>query len=493
MKKRTAIILLLLLHPVMPLLSQNAEGFTMSDIVRLSQEHSISAHVNRNSFSAAYWNYRSYQAGLRPSVTLDAGLGQFNRSLVALQDYDTGEIGYRANCNMANEATLSVSQNIGLTGGTLSLSSSLSRLDQYGAARLGSWYVQPVYLSYLQSLWGYNGFKWSRRTEPERYEKAKREYLENMESVSMNAVRLFWNCIAARENCNRAVESYEESSSLYKVSLARFETGNISLDNLLQLELRVLNDSLAMGSAQVALRTAENMICSFIGLNEDMHVELVDDYEIPVLELDSHDVLERALENSSFRLEQELDAIEADRSVAQAKAAKGIQAALNARLGLTSTSECLSAAAASLQDQEVVGISVSIPIADWGMAAGRLRMARAQAETVRLQQEQRMWDYRQNIVSMVMQFNEQQNRCAISKRAASVALESYRKAFTQFSQGRISVIELNQYRSVSDNAQAEYISQVAAFWNAYFEIRAATLYDYLSGTDISVEFDRLTE
>lgn len=484
---------LLPLCMALPVSAQVAKGLDMSDVVRLSQENSISALTNRNSFGVSYWSYRSYQAGLRPSVSINAGLGQFNRSLVALQDFNTGEIGYRANYNMSNDATLSVSQNIALTGGTLSLASSLSRLDQYGQTRLGNWYVQPVYLSYLQSLWGYNGFKWSRKTEPERYEKAKREYLENMEDVSRYAVRLFWNCIAARENWTRAVGSYEESSSLYKVAKSRYQMGTMTLDNLLQLELRVLNDSLAMGNASVALRTAENSICSYIGLNEDTSIELVDNYEIPVMELDFHDVLERALENSSFRLGQELAAIEADQSVAQAKAAKGIQASLNARFGLTSTAEKLSGTNVSLQDQEIVGVSVSIPILDWGMAAGRLKMARAQAETVRLQQEQQMWNFRQDIMSMVMQFNEQQSRCSISKRAADVALESYKKAVTQFSHGRISVIELNQYRAVSDNAQSEYVSQVAAFWNGYFEIRAATLYDYLSGTDISAEFDRLVE
>lgn len=139
---------------------------TMQQVVELAQENSISAMSNRNTFAAQYWSYRSYKAELRPSLNLSANLVQFNRSLVALQDYNTGTISYRANYNLNNDATLYVSQSVPWTGGTLSLSTSLSRLDQYSPSRLTTYYAQPIYLSYAQSLWGFNRFKWDKKTEP---------------------------------------------------------------------------------------------------------------------------------------------------------------------------------------------------------------------------------------------------------------------------------------------------------------------------------------
>ena len=55
------------------------------------------------------------------------------------------------------------------------------------------------------------------------------------------------------------------------------------------------------------------------------------EYDIPDITLSYDDVLDRALSNSSFSLNQELQYIQAEQSVAQAKANRGIQASVNAR------------------------------------------------------------------------------------------------------------------------------------------------------------------
>ena len=78
---------------------------TMQQVVALAQENSISAMSNRNTFAAQYWSFRSYKAELLPSLNLSANVAHFNRSLVALQDYNTGVISYRANYNMRNVVT----------------------------------------------------------------------------------------------------------------------------------------------------------------------------------------------------------------------------------------------------------------------------------------------------------------------------------------------------------------------------------------------------
>ena len=119
----------------------------MQQVVELAQENSITSMSNRNNFAASYWSFRSYRAQLLPSLSLSAGLFNFNRSLVQLQDYNTGAISYRANYNMNNDVGLNFRQNIPWTGGTVQLSTSLQRLDQYSPARMTTYYAQPIYLS----------------------------------------------------------------------------------------------------------------------------------------------------------------------------------------------------------------------------------------------------------------------------------------------------------------------------------------------------------
>lgn len=463
----------------------------MEDVVALAQDHSISAMNNRNMFVAAYWNHRSYRAELLPSLNLSAGLGNFNRSLELLQDYNTGAKSYRSTYNMSNDATLYFSQNIPWTGGTVSLSTSLSRLDQYSPARLTTYYAQPVYLSYAQSLWGYNRFKWSKKTQPKEYEAAKREYIENMELVCQTAVMYFWNYASAMENYERAVKSFDDSRRLFAAAQTRFDMGTITRDQLMQVEVSMLNDSLSLGTGAVNLRSSLNRLCSYIGCPEDTELELDIDYDIPDITLSYDDVLDKALTNSSFVLNQEISYIGAEQSIAQAKANRGIQASVNARFGLSGSANRIGDTFVSLQDQEVFGVSLSVPILDWGLARGRVRMAEAQAETTRNQLEQSMIDFRQDLETQVLQFNNQHGQCEISRHAADLAQESYDLALQNFGSGSMTMTQLDQLKEKRDNALSTYMSNVAAYWNQYFGIRRATLYDYLTGTDISAEFDEL--
>lgn len=464
---------------------------TMQDVVALAQDNSIAAMSNRNMFASAYWSHRSYKAELLPSLNLSAGLANFNRSLVALQDYNTGAISYRANYTMNNDATLYFSQNIPWTGGTVSLSTSLNRLDQYSPERLTTYYAQPVYLSYAQSLWGYNRFKWSRKTAPKEYEAAKREYIERMEQVCQTAVMYFWNYASEMENYERALKSFDESKRLFEAARTRFGMGTITRDQLMQVEVSMLNDSLSLSTRAVSLRSALNRLCSYIGCQEDTQLELDIEYDIPDITLSYDDVLDRALSNSSFSLNQELQYIQAEQSVAQAKANRGIQASVNARFGLSGSANRIGDTFVSLQDQEVFGVSLSVPILDWGLARGRVRMAEAQAETTRNQLEQSMTDYRQDLETQVLQFNNQHGQCEISRHAADLAQESYDLALQNFGSGSMTMTQLDQLKEKRDNALSTYMSNVAAYWNQYFGIRRATLYDYLTGTDISAEFDEL--
>jgi len=465
----------------------------MEQVVQLAQENSISAMTGRNAFAAQYWSYRSYRAELLPSLNLSAGLAQFNRSLVSLQDYNTGTISYRANYNLSNDATLYVSQNIPWTGGTLSLSTSMSRLDQYSPSRLTTYYIQPVYLSYMQSLWGYNRFKFDRESQPRQYEAAKREYLETMEQVSQTAISYFWNYAAARESHERTLRSFDESKRLFQAAQSRFAMGTITRDQLLQVEVSMLNDSLAVHTSTVSLRSAQNRLCSYIGYQEDTPLTLTVSYEVPDLELSYDEVLERALENSSFRLDQEIQSIEADRNVAQAKASRGVTASVNARFGMSGAADRMSDAVTALQDQEVVGISLGIPLVDWGLGRGRVRMAQAQAETTRGRLQQSMVDYRQDLQTQVMQFNGQKLQCEISRRASELAEDSYSLALQNFGSGSMTMTQLDQLKQKRDAALSTYISNVASYWNYYFGLRCATLYDWITGTDISAEFDKLVE
>lgn len=498
--KTTLFMLLVILSFNNRLFAQEGDGsnsenltysLSMEEAMELAQLNSIASMQYKNIFTSSYWSFRAYKASVLPSLVFSSGVGNLNHSLIQLQDATTGAISYYSNYSLSNTAQISVDQVISATGGTLSLYSSLERLDQFGNNSGSDYYSQPVSLSYLQPIFSYNSYKWDKKIEPKTYEKAKKEYLENMEQVTLNAVNLYWQYSSAYNNYKIAKVNFEQSKDLYKTSVEKFNLGTMTKTSLLQLELKVLNDSLSMNDYNVTLISTRNSLCSYIGLRKETQIDVVVDLDLPEVTLEYIDVLEDALRNSSFSIDQQIQILEAQRSVASAKGDKGISMQLNARFGLSNNNSVLKSAYQNLMDQEVVGLTISVPIFDWGMGRGKVQMAKAQEQTTINQLAQSMIDYEQDVYLKVMKFNNQIGQCKIAQKAAEIAAESYRLATQNFLNGSMTVTELNSVRSENDSAQEEYISAVGSYWTYFYEIRQLTLHDYMLKSDISAEFDKI--
>ena len=97
--------------------------------------------------------------------------------------------------------------------------------------------------------------------------------------------------------------------------------------------------------------------------------------------------------------------IEAEAAIAQAKAERGFSATLTAQFGLTQTGNDFVSSYRNPIDQEIVGLSLSVPIVDWGLGKGKVQMAKTQQEIILTQVEQEIMDRRQDIYIRVVQFN----------------------------------------------------------------------------------------
>ena len=91
---------------------------TLNEVIRMAQESSPSAVQARNTYESAYWNYRSYKASMRPSLSLSTR-PSLNRSTNSVTLGD-GSVQYARTNSMNNNVTLDLSQNIWFTGGTVS-------------------------------------------------------------------------------------------------------------------------------------------------------------------------------------------------------------------------------------------------------------------------------------------------------------------------------------------------------------------------------------
>ena len=470
----------------------HSQALTREDAIRLARERSVSALEAKSSFVSSYWAWRSYKASRLPSLYLYGEVGSFDRSLRLLQNYETGEMVYVENYNMQNSIGLKARQNITLTGGTLSLYSDLTRIDQFGTSGK-TWYAQPFTLSYSQPIFGYNQFRWDKLISPKEYEKAKKVYIESMEQVTINAVDRYFALMLAQMNYDSARSNYSNTSRMLSIASQRLSIGSVTREEYLQLELSAINDSISINEKYVALREAQMQLCSLLGYDEKSSPQPIMDDALPDIVIDYDFVREKAGRNSSFDLDNEINILNAESAVAKAKADRGITMQLNARFGLSNSAEDFKHTYQGLLDQEVVGLSFSIPIFDWGEGKGKVKKAEAAADVVRAQVRQAENDYEISLFTAVGQFNNQRQQCGASSRARAIAQERYSLVMDKFSRGNASVTDLNTARSENDAALQKYVNDISNYWKYYYTLRQLTLYDFISGRDLDVSYDELLE
>ena len=469
----------------------NAQTSTLYDAIATARNQSVEAKEAKQSFISTYWAYRSYKASRLPSFNLYGGLMNFDRSLTLMQSYEDGSFQYVNSYNLQNSLGVQVKQNITFTGGTLSVYSDLSRIDQFGMDKSLTWYSQPITVSYYQPLFTYNQFKWDKQIEPKEYERGKRQYMESMEQITINTVRAYHSLILARMNNEIATSNYFNTGKMLSVARERQVLGSVTRDEFLQLELRMLNDSISINETAVAVREAQMVLNSVLGYDESYEITPVLEENLPDVYMDYDLVMGKALENSTFNLDNEINLLNAEAAVAQAKASRGISMSLNARFGLSQTAPDFGGVYSDLLDQEVVGLSFSVPIFDWGLGKGKVQKAKAAQEVVRAQVQQSENDFRRQIFTAVGQFNNQRHQCLVSKRAMLIAQERYELMMEKFRSGKASVMELNTAQSENDTALQKYITDVSNFWEYYYTLRQYTLYDFIEGNDLDIDVNEM--
>jgi len=472
--------------------------FTLEDVVQLAKEQSPQAIMARHRFRANYYSFVAYEATFLPKLTFVTNPVTWNQSIVSIQEYDaeTGGMTIReAKANtFTSTAGLSLSQNIGLTGGSVALGSDFTRkqnFNQKNPDKATQYTTYPIRLSLYQPLNGYNAFTWLKKIEPLRYEEAKQSYLVQMESVSVEAVIRFFRLAIAQMNLKIVQMNYENSQKLLEIANGRFERGVIAENELLQMQLRYMQQESSLNRARIDIESYQYQLRSFLGFKDNVEIETVVDPEVPSLTIPYDRALDYALSRNPDIIAYNRQILEAEKDVAYSKSQKGVTLRLDASFGTNKTGYRFEDAYNRPDITEGVNAGITIPILDWSQARNRLRNAESLLEATKTQLEQSEADFKQNIYLQVVQFNMQKNQLRISSVSDTIAQKSYEISRQRYIMGKVSVTDLNIADSEKDAAKKNYMSELQTYWDYYFRIRRLTLFDFLNNKPIEEDFKKI--
>jgi outer membrane protein TolC len=452
---------------------------SLSDVIYIAQQQSPDALIAKHRFRRSYWEYKTFKANYLPQLRADAIVPDFNRS-IEIVTLPNGVDIFQERSFARTSADLSINQKVGFAGGELFVNSGLSRLDNFtDSTTLTSYRANAINIGYSQPIFRFNPYKWDKKIEPIKYTQAQSVYLENMEQVAITATNYFFNLLLAQIEREIAYKNMYNYDTLYRIAIGRFNLGKIAENELLQLELNYLRATAAVENAELNLENNLFKLKSFLRVKNDAILQLIPPNETYHFPVDAATAIDEAKDNSSTSLDLEIQLLEAASQVNQAKRTNRFEAELNAVFGLTGTNDQFSRVYKEPLDQQQVALGLSIPLVDWGLAKGSIKMAESSEELVMTSVEQERIDFEQNVFLTVMQFNMQENQLMIAAKSDTVAQKRYDITQKRYMIGKVNdVLELNNAQIDYDNAKKSYFQALQTYWINYFELRKLTLYDF---------------
>lgn len=490
--KQSIGLLLLGLFMSTAIQAQEQNYLTLEDVIYIAQQQSPNALIAKHRFRRSYWEFRTYKATYLPSVNFDGTLPNINQSINRITLDDGTDI-YRNREQTSYSANLSVNQKIGFTGGSLFIRSGISRLDNNSSdTTITSYLSTPINIGYTQPIFQYNAFKWDKKIEPMKYKEAKRKYLEDNEEVALTATNHFFNLLTAQIEKEISLKNFANYDTLYNIAFGRYNLGKIAENEILQLELSLLKAESSIERSELDYENKLFILKSFLRVPGDQEINLIPPTNTFHFDINVAHAVEEAKENTSIGISFTRRLMEAESMVDKARMDGRFDANLYAVFGLTQTAADLSGAYRNPLDQKQLTIGINIPLMDWGLAKGKIKMAQSSQELTQTSVEQERIDFEQNIFLKVMEFALQKNQIFIAAKSDTVAQKRYIVTQQRYMIGKINdMLELNNAQIDNDNARLSFYTALRTYWANYYELRKITLFDFKENKKIDIDTNTL--
>jgi outer membrane protein TolC len=332
--------------------------------------------------------------------------------------------------------------------------------------------------------------KWDAKIEPVKYAEAKAKFLSATEDVARQTVEYFFTLIMSRENVDIAKQNLANAEKLYTIAIEKRQMGQISENDLLQMELNVLSAKSSLTDYTSTLKSNMFQLRTFLDLDEDVEIVPEIPSAVPAVEINYEEALEKALENNKFAKNMARRQLEADYQVAKAK---GDLREINlfVQVGYTGTDNNFSSAYTRLKSNEIAQIGFSIPLLDWGKRRGKVKVAESNRRVTESTLRRERMDFNQEIFILVERFTNQQSQLDIAVRSNEIAQRRYATNVETYLIGKISTLDLNDSQTTKDESRRDYVNELYKYWNYWYQLRSLTLYDWQSHTNINADIARL--
>lgn len=452
------------------------EILTLEKALEIAFEHSPSLIQSKLSLEQRQLNLKAQDASLKSQFSLDVNPFNYTRN----NQYDSYNSRWYANESMSSSASLGIRQPIKWTDGTISLINDFSWQDASNRTdnRKNTSFNHNLSLRLEQPLFTYNRTKMQLKELEYALENAKISYAMQELSIEKQVTSQFYDVYQKQKDLNNAKEEYNNQKQNYDIIKNKVEAGLVAKEELFQAEVNMATSESAVYSAEISYENTKDNFKLLLGMSLDEDVMVLPNTGINTIEVNTEDAVRYALEQRMEIRQKQITLEEDVFSIIRAKAENEFKGSISARIGLDALAGKVKNMYDSPTDNEQIGITLNIPIFDWGAKKARVKSSELAMESNQIdfdeQKKSIMLEVRQicrNLPTLVRQI-------AIKKKSIENAEHTYEINLEKYRTGNLTGMELQQYQTQLTNAKQEYTNALINYKLELLNLKIQTLWDF---------------
>lgn len=469
--------LILLIFNASTLLSQ--EGLTLEKSMNIAELNSPTMKKTRLNLIRNQENLNAQNASLK---------SQFSLSLTPLS-YNQGKVfnelisSYNTQKNIQSFGTFAVRQPVILTDATVSLTNTFGYLDSY--SQFAGTQQQKVFSNNLaisldQPLFTYNKTKLNLKELQLALENAQLNYAIQLLALEKNVTQAFYSVYQQQQSLEIALQAYQNMQKSYEVSKNKVDAGISPREEMFQAELNLATTKSDFENKQVLLENAKDDFKLLIGMSLYDDLLVVPNIAVDTVAVDISFAIDQGLHNRMELRQRKIDIETSEFDLIQTKAQNEFKGSLGLSIGLIGDNEKFRNVydKTSRTDNELISLSLDIPLWDWGRRKSMIKASEAGIATSQIALEEEQNNIILDIRKVYRNLLNLRNQIEIAKQNVVNAQLTYDLNLEKYKNGDLTGMDLNIYQNQLSDKQLTYTNSLISYKLELLNLKIQTLYDF---------------
>ena len=468
---------------------------TLAEAMGIGLTQSITIELEQIRYDQQRFGLELVKSNLKTRMDLRFTLPEFSKGITSIETGDATV--FRDDKSFRSSGSLTITQPLLFSNGTLSLRSSYSTLNleretgitqnnPTGIIETNRW-TDDFRLTYNQPLFRPNTLRNELESTERSFTIAEKRFEETENTIWFQVQQQFYSLYRSKRRLEIQEQNYQNINQNYQVSVNKFQAGILAAVDKMQWQVDLANAELDLISQELQYTRQKDQFKRYIGMDMDEDFEPVANIEVTPIDFDKSKALEEAMVNSVNLLNSEYGILDQKNNLEETKAQDRIQIDLTLSYGLNEQDDFgrllngswnwnwTNGLLKDFSQTNSATINLNIPIFDSGRRKNRIAGSEIGIlQTVRSLDNSRL-DLQQQIQTIFDEIDNARKRINTSSGSVTVAEEQYSISQQRFEIGDItsdqlftSNTRLTNAKEGALNAQIDYLLATADLYRQTF-------------------------